>query len=209
MVCIVGETRKDGKLFIVFIPLMLFVFHFWSNAVAANDGKSGENRYERHENRTARHDYDDRKKRQVKNTDEGNEVTGQTAAWLLVSANLPVALSILLKGVNRYFPLKLETKSAIKRFNQLQKKYLMRFHFILNPIALGMAVLHFLLSSCRKSSLPEWGLVFVTMMVLLGLMLRFKVTPRWIREQVYRLHTGFAAFSTMIILLVVGHHLID
>ncbi len=209
IICIVGDTRKNERLFIVFIPLMLLIFHFWSNAVLANDGKWGEKGYEQHENSTPRYNYNDRRRRQVTKEDEGNEVTGQTAAWLLVSANLTVALSILMKGVSRYFPLEPGTRSSINKMNQLQKRYLMRFHFVLNPLALGMAVLHFLLSSCRKSSLPEWGLVFVTMMVLLGLMVRFKVTPRWLRKQVYRLHTGFVTFSTMIILLVAGHHLID
>ncbi len=59
------------------------------------------------------------------------------------------------------------------------------------------------------SPLPEWGLIFVTMMVFLGLMVKFKVTPKWIRRFVYRLHTGLATFSIMIILLVVGHLIVD
>ncbi len=80
---------------------------------------------------------------------------------------------------------------------------------ILNPLALCIAILHFLLSSCRKSSLPEAGLIFVAIMVFLGLMVRFKVTPKWMRRFVYRLHTGLATFSIMIILLVVGHHIVD
>jgi len=126
-----------------------------------------------------------------------------------VAANLTVVLSILMKGVSRYFPLDPETKSSIKRFNQLQKKYLMRFHYVFNPLALCIAIIHFLLSSCRKSSLPEWGLIFVTMMVFLGLMVKFKVTPKWIKKFVYRLHTGLATFSIMIIFLVVGHLIVD
>ncbi|UCF84571.1 MAG: hypothetical protein JSV50_02765 [Desulfobacteraceae bacterium] len=145
----------------------------------------------------------------MKKQDEGNEVTGQTAAWVFVAANLTVALSILMKGVSRYLPLEPKTKSSIKRFNQFQKKYLMRFHYILNPLALCIAIFHFLLSHCGKSSLPEWGLIFVTMMVFLGLMVKFKVPPKWIRRFVYRLHTGSATFSIMIILLVVGHLIVD
>jgi len=43
------------------------------------------------------------------------------------------------------------------------------------------------------------------MMVVLGLMVKFKITSKWIRRFVYRLHTGLTTFSIMIILLVVGH----
>ena len=206
---LVITTRDYRKIFFILIPLMLFAFHVWPSLVMANDHKGSESHYKRYESRKEHYDYNDRKRRQVKKEDEGNEVTGQTAAWLLVAANLTVALSILMKGVSRYFPLEPETKSTIKRFNQLQKKYLMRFHYVLNPLALCIAIFHFLLSSCRKSSLPEWGLIFVTMMVFLGLMVKFKVTPKWMGRFVYRLHTGLATFSIMIILLVVGHLIID
>jgi hypothetical protein len=145
----------------------------------------------------------------VKKEDEGNEVTGQTAAWLLVAANMSVALSILMNRLSRYFPLEPETISSIKRFNQLQKKYLMRFHYVLNPLAFCIAIFHFLLSSCRKSSLPEWGLIFVSMMVFLGSIVKLKVTPQWISRFVYRLHTSPAAFLTLILVLVVGHLIVD
>jgi len=37
----------------------------------------------------------------------------------------------------------------------------------------------------------------------------FKVTPKWIRRFVYRLHTSPAAFSALILLLVVGHLIVD
>ena len=207
---ILGIDRCDyRKMFFILIPLMLFTFQFWPSAVVANDHKGRKSHYERYESRKESYDDYDRKGWQVKKEDAGNDVTGQTAAWLLVAANLTVVFSILMKGVSRYFPLEPDTESSIKRFNQLQKKYLMRFHYVLNPLALCIAIIHFLLSSCRKSSLPEWGLIFVTMMVFLGLMVKFKVTPKWIKKFVYRLHTGLATFSIMIILLVVGHLIVD
>ena len=203
-------TTKDcRKIFFILVPLMLFAFHIWQSAVAANDHKRRESRYERYESRKELYDYNDLQRRQVEKADEGNEVTGQTAAWLLVAANLTVALSILVKGVTRYFPLETETISAIKKFNQLQKKHLMRFHYVLNPLALCIAIFHFLLSSCRKSFLPEWGLILMFLMVVLGLMLKFKASPKRIQRFVYRLHTGLATFSIMIILLIVGHLIVD
>ncbi|HIJ58081.1 MAG TPA: hypothetical protein HPP41_00230 [Deltaproteobacteria bacterium] len=177
--------------------------------MAANDHKTSESHHERYERIKEHDDYEGRKRRRLKREDEGNELTGQTAAWLLVAANLTVVFSILVKGVNRYLPLEPETKSTIKKFNQFQKKHLMRFHYVLNPSALCIAGLHCLLSSCRKSSLPEWGLLFVTMSVFLGLMVKFKVFPKWIRRFVYRLHKSSAAFSALILVLIVGHLIVD
>jgi len=203
-------TIKDYRnIFFILISLMVFAFHVWPSTVAANDHKRDESHFKRYEGGKDNSDFSDRKKRQVKKKDEGNELTGLTAAWLLAAANLTVVLSILLKSANRYLPLKPGQKSSIKRFNQFQKKHLMRFHYLLNPLALCIATLHFLLSCCRRSSLPEWGLIFVTMMVLLGLILQFKGTPKRIRKFVYRVHTETVTFSIMIVLLVVGHLIVD
>lgn len=204
-----NHKKKDYReVFFLLIPLMFFAFHVWPGVVTADDRKGRESHSKRYKIRE-HHDDNDRTRRQVKKEDKGNEITGKTAAWLLVAANLTVALSIVMKGTNRYLPLEPETKSTIKRFNQVQKEHLMRFHYILNPLALCIAGFHFLLSSCRKSSLPEWGLLLVTLMVFLGLTVKFKVTPKWMGRFIYRLHTSPAAFSTLIIVLVVGHLIVD
>ncbi|MBA4368216.1 MAG: hypothetical protein C0403_11345 [Desulfobacterium sp.] len=141
--------------------------------------------------------------------DEGNETTGQIALWLLVSANLTVFLSLVIKNADRFSHLSKQTKNTLRQINQFQKKYLMKFHYYLNPLALCIAVLHFLLSCCRKSSLPEWGLLLVVLMVLLGVMIKFKLAPKSMRKIVYRLHTGLPTFSIMIVLLVAGHQIVD
>jgi hypothetical protein len=197
------------KMFFIIISLMLFVFHVWPSLLAADDNKRRESHYKRYDNSKEHHDDDDHKRRRVKKDDEGNEATGQTAAWLLVAANLTIAFSILIKGANRFLPLNPQTKISFKSFNQLQKKHLMRFHYVLNPVALGTAFFHFLLSSCRSSPLPEWGLIMVTVMVFLGLILKFKLSPKGMRKSVYGLHTTSASFLIMILLLVVGHQIVD
>jgi hypothetical protein len=46
-------------------------------------------------------------------------------------------------------------------------------------------------------------------MVFLGLILKFKVSPKGMRKFVYRLHTASATFSIMILLLVAGHLIVD
>ena len=194
---------------LIVMLLMILAFHSWPCAVIANDHKGDRSHFKQYESGKDDSDSKDRKGQRLKNDDEGNELTGLTAAWLLAAANLTVFLSILLKGANRYLSLKPGTKTAIKRFNQFQKKRLMRFHYLLNPLALCIGFLHFLLSCCRKTALPEWGLLFVTMMVFLGLMVKFKGTPRWLRKFLYLLHTSWIPFSLLILMLVVGHLMVE
>jgi len=195
--------------FFISILLILSIFQIVPDLVIADDHKTNKRHYKRYENSKEHRDYDDHKRRWGRKDDEGNETTGQTAAGLLVAANLTVAFSILMKGASRFLPLVPQTKSSFKNFNKLQKKHLMRFHYVLNPVALCIAFFHFLLSSCRSSPLPEWGLIMVSVMVFLGLILKFKLSPKGMRKSVYRLHTTSASFLIMILLLVVGHLLVD
>ena len=206
---LVITTKGFRDIFVILIPLMALAFHVWPSAVMANDHKGDESHFKQYESGKDNFDSKDRKQRRLKSKDKGNELTGLTTAWLLAAANLTVFLSLLLKGANRYLPFKPETKGAVKRFNQFQKKHLLRFHYLLNPLALCIAILHFLLSCCRKTALPEWGLLFVTMMVFLGLMVKFKVTPRWLNKFLYLLHTSWIPFSVLILMLVVGHLMVE
>jgi hypothetical protein len=190
---------------IVLISLVLLLLQVKGAFLFAPGIAVGERIYGQHENSKEQHDHDEHKEGHGKKEDEGNEASGQVAAWLLVSANLPVVLSILTKGVTRFLSLSSEKKTSLKKFNQFQKQCLMRFHYLLNLLALCAAFFHFLLSSCRSSSLQEWGLILILIMVGLGLVLKFKVAPSWMRRMVHRLHTTPAAISVMILLLVVGH----
>jgi hypothetical protein len=203
------NSQNYGKIFFILVPLILSIVQIFPDLVIADDHKTNKRHYKQYENNREHHDDGDQKKQRVQKDDEGNETTGQTAAWLLVAANLTIALSILIKGGSRFLPLDSQLKNSMKKFNQLQKKHLMRFHYVLNPIALCVAFFHFLLSSCRSSPLPEWGLILVTMMVFLGFILKFKVSLKGLRKFVYRLHTAPATFLIMILLIVVGHQIVD
>jgi hypothetical protein len=205
----VMNSINYGKMFFISVFFIISIFQVVPDLVIADDHKTNKKHYKRYENSKEHLNYDNHNRRRIKKDDEGNETTGQTAAWLLVAANLTVAFSILMKGASRFLSLDPQTKSSFKSFNQLQKKHLMRFHYVLNPVALGIVFFHFLLSSCRSSSLPEWGLIVVTVMVFLGLILKFKLSPKGMRKSIYRLHTTSASFLIMILLLVVGHLLVD
>lgn len=196
--------RKYRKIRFFWIVLISATFWIFPSLTIAGDHERGHRDSRQYEIRKG-HEH----KRLKNKDDKGNEATGQLALWLLVAANLNVALSILFKRANRLCPAGLEINSLINRFNHLSKKYLVRFHYVLNPIGFCVAFFHFLLSTCRSSPFPELGLALMTSMVGLGLVLKFKVSPKSVRRYVYRLHTSPTTFLALILVLAIGHQIID
>ena len=144
-----------------------------------------------------------------RNDDEGNETAGQMAAWLLVAANLPVVLSLLIKWTNKFAPMGNGLKDALIRFNRFQKKHLMRLHYYINPLVLGIALWHWLSSRCKSTALPEWGLAVMFALIVLGLIMKFRLCPKQLRKSVYRLHTQPLVFLAMVMVLTIGHLIVD
>jgi hypothetical protein len=140
---------------------------------------------------------------------EGTETAGQIAAWLLLVANLPVALSILIKWINRFMPLGAELKSSLSNFNRFQKKHLMIVHYYLNPAIFGIVVWHYISSRCLSTSLPEWGLFLLVGFMTCGILIKFKLCPKAFRKAVHQLHTQPLIFVALILVLTVGHTIID
>jgi hypothetical protein len=140
---------------------------------------------------------------------EGSETPGQIAAWLLLVANLPVALSLLVKGTNRFAPLRAESKKTLANLNRMQKKALMWLHYYLNLAVLGIALWHWLFSRCKSSALPELGLMIMVSVIALGFLIKFKLCPKALRTYAYQIHTQPVIFLAMFMVLTVGHLIID
>jgi len=145
----------------------------------------------------------------VKNEDK-NEATGQTAAWMLAAANLNVLLSLLIRGT-RFAALPAQINDRLKRFNQIQKKFLLPVHFFLNPLALGVSFIHFMsaTSQCRASGLPEWGLALMALITGIGIMVKFKVFPKNLRKSTYQIHTNPIPITLLLAILLIGHAVVD
>jgi hypothetical protein len=141
--------------------------------------------------------------------DEGNETTGQIVAWSLAVANLTVALSIIIRGLKQVAPLGTETIKNLTKFNSTQKQYLMGFHYFLNPVIFGVAIIHWILSRCKSTDLPEWGLLTMGVIVTLGIILKFKLCPKSYLRNVYRVHTQPLLLLILISVLVIGHLSMD
>lgn len=144
-----------------------------------------------------------------RNKDHGNETTGEFAAWIFGVANFPVALSIVLKAFARLVPTRLKLRDALMQFNRRQKKYLIRLHYGLNPIAFGTALTHFQLSTCRSTVLPEWGLGIMAVIALLGVTMKFKLSPAAMRQGIFRFHTSPVLLIAAVSILLIGHSIVD
>jgi hypothetical protein len=136
---------------------------------------------------------------------EGDEITGQTTAWLFGLANLTVILSLLIKGIIRLFPLPPPIQQSLRKFNQFQKRHLMKIHYYLNPVVLGIALFHFSLSSCPLSPLPELGLCGIALLLVLGIILKIKGSPKVIRKFAYKVHTHPIISVSLALIVLTGH----
>jgi hypothetical protein len=143
------------------------------------------------------------------NEDTGNELTGKTTALIFVIANFSALLSLLSKGIIKFSPLKKSIKEKILVLNMIQKKHLSVLHYILNPIALIIASVHLILSQCLSTILPELGLALMFTIGVTGISVKFKISPKKIRNTIYRFHTNPIAFGFIVIILSIGHMIID
>ena len=113
---------------IIMLPLIVICIAGFGSLFAVTDMADDENGFRRHFKRE-----DQRSIPFLESGNEGNETAGQMAAWLLLVSNLPVALSLLIKGTNRSVPLRTELKKALSKFNRTPKDALMWLHLYLNP----------------------------------------------------------------------------
>ena len=124
-------------------------------------------------------------------------------------ANFPVALSVILKVFAKRLPTKWNLRDAITRSNRQQKKHLMKLHYVLNPAILAIALLHWMLSMCKSTALPELAVAAMSIIIALGIILKLKLCPKSYLRTVYKIHTQPLAFLLMISILLVGHLSMD
>jgi hypothetical protein len=147
---------------------------------------------------------------QAEGREEGaGGASGQIAAWLFGIANFPVALSILLKAFGKLTPQSSNLKEAADKINRRQKRYLMKMHYWLNPVAVGVAIVHFLVTKCEATAIPEIGLGVMLLVCILGVMVTFRWSPASIRKTIFRFHTSPISLLAGISILLIGHSLVD
>lgn len=196
-----GERMKKYNLLILFAFFFIIALEPWSLVTGMADEDHEISEY---------FEREDQHGTPFLETDNiGNETAGQIAALLLLIANFPVALSMLIRGMNRFVPMGEVFKKALTDFNRKQKKTLMWLHYYLNLIVLGIVSWHWLASQCKSSALPELGLLLLVILVILGFLLKFKLCPKFFRKSVYKIHTQPIVFISMFLVLTVGHLIID
>jgi hypothetical protein len=108
----------------------------------------------------------------------------------------------------RFFPLAPPVQKSLRKFNQFQKKHLMKIHYYLNPVALGIAFFHFALSSCPISPLPELGLCIISILLILGIIIKIKGSPKMMKRFAYKVHTHPIISIILVSMVLTGHLMI-
>jgi hypothetical protein len=135
----------------------------------------------------------------------GNEFSGDATALLFGLSILPVAIDLISRGTIRYVPVGEKVKGFIRGANNQQRKYLMPFHTYLSMLALGFGILHLNLSSCIANPFPEWGLILSGVLVVSGLLFKWKAIPTKFRKTLYQFHTSLIVSGVLLAILLVGH----
>jgi hypothetical protein len=142
---------------------------------------------------------------------EGNEFTGQASGWLFGIACLPVVFSRTAGLISRRVSLGPRLKGLLEWFTRVNKKYLMPFHTYLSILALVVATVHLLFSSC-PNPLPELGLIGAGMLVATGLIIKLRIAPKFspkLVKWVYRFHVSLVISGILVSVLLAGHVLMD
>jgi hypothetical protein len=134
---------------------------------------------------------------------------GEISAWLFGIANFPVVLSIFVKICAKSKSLDEKLRERMEWLNRRQKKYLMKLHYWLNPVAFGVAVFHFAMSECRSTVMPELGMGVMFLVFILGLMMTFKLSPASMRKAVFKFHTSPVLLVVVVSILLIGHSIVD
>lgn len=140
---------------------------------------------------------------------EGNETAGQIAVWLLVIANMPVMLSILIKRTNKLFSNDKMIKITLSNVNHFQKKHLMFLHYYLNPAILLVVLWHYFSSRCNSTSLPEFGMLLMFFLVSLGIVIKYRLSPKYLRKNLIKIHCHPIVLVVMVVFLSIGHLIVD
>jgi hypothetical protein len=145
-------------------------------------------------------------------TGEENEFTGQTSGWLFGIACVPVVFCLVSRQINRRISLRPRLKSALEWFARVNNKYVMPFHTYLSVLALVLAIVHLIFSSCPLNPLPEWGLIGAGILVATGLIIKLRIAskpfPKLIKR-IYQFHASLVVSGVLVSLLLAGHVLMD
>ena len=147
--------------------------------------------------------------RQALQTNTGNEFTGEATAWLFGASGIPVVVDLMARAVTRYIPIGGTAKSIIRRINTFQKKYLMPLHTYLSILAFGLGLLHLVLSSCIANPFPELGLILTGILIISGLLIKWKAVPPLFYKAFYKFHASLMVTGVLLAILVAGHAVMD
>lgn len=139
----------------------------------------------------------------------GNEFTGEATALLFGASCIPVGIDLISRSFIRYVPFGESVKGIVRRINNVQRKHLMPLHTYLSSLALGIGILHLIMSSCVANPFPELGLILSGILVATGLIFKWKAVPTTFRKALYQFHTSLIVSGVLLVILFTGHAVMD
>ncbi|MEI7845086.1 MAG: hypothetical protein WCK35_04695 [Chloroflexota bacterium] len=135
----------------------------------------------------------------------GNELTGEITAWLFGISSIPVVFDLLLKTIIRKASFAGALIVLLQNIIKLQRKYLMPFHTWLSIAALGFGILHLALSACIANPFPELGLILTGILVITGLIFKWRAVSPLLRKVIYKFHSSLVVSGVLLVILYTGH----
>jgi hypothetical protein len=104
---------------------------------------------------------------------------------------------------------KMRIKERIKQGNVFPKKYPIRLHYWVDPLAFGVAIVHFISSECRSTVMPALGLGAMLSVLVLGFRMTLGLSPPFMRKLIFRLHTNPITTIAVFSFLLIGHLIME
>ena len=137
----------------------------------------------------------------------GNGPTGAAGAWLFIFAALPPAANIITRHAKKSQRITERYQKMIKAANTWIREYLRHLHYWLNPLALIVIGVHWMLGHCGRFSLQQYMWVLLLLWALGGLTLKMGWAPAKLKPKLFKLHGFWPVPLAMFLVVALGHAL--
>lgn len=157
------------------------------------------------EKRESKHHFREKEDKEKK----GHELSGIIAAGFFVAANAAAVIGIVVRVLIRSTVIGQSAKDGASALIRFQQRYIRTYHYILNLLAAGVALLHWFLSKCSSLPLQQWGTAMAILWVISGVILKYRLVRQSLHRRLFQIHTSLYLPLALVSLIFLGHILMD